>query len=64
MAKVRCALAGDFCSVLGNSLFLAVPRVVVFGMVSSSVVLKQQSAAEVMTFDVRRSLVDGGRFLT
>jgi hypothetical protein len=33
-------------------------------MVSSSVVLKQQSAAEVMTFDVRRSLVDGGRFLT
>jgi hypothetical protein len=25
-------LAGDFCSVLGSSLFLAVPLVVVFGI--------------------------------
>ena len=33
LANVRCALAGDFCSVLGRSLFLAVPPFVVFGIV-------------------------------
>src|SRR3569833_3919623 len=32
LAKVRCALAGERLSVLGSSLFLALPLFVVFGM--------------------------------
>jgi hypothetical protein len=35
LAKVRCAFASERCSVLGSSLFLALPLFVVFGTTAS-----------------------------